>query len=240
VDSRQFRFALHGILHDLIPVLDRLQDPGLHWEINRLLHYGNTEDFLKQLKVFCRDMAARMRESRTRKQNRLLGDILQYIDAHYQEREICLSAIAERFNLTNSTLSRLFSEGFDMRFIDTVRQADLKKQRSFCPGGSERQEIASRSSTSTFGFSRKYTHNTASAGPVQEQIARSGSQGRVRACGGCCAQFTHNRPPGAQPLTPAAGKTRKTGLFSGYLKGIVRNTALAFPFSAPRPATIGP
>lgn len=158
-DHRQFRFALYSVIHDILLMTDRLSLPNVHWEINRMLHYGNMEDFIQQLSVFCTQAAAQVRCSKERLQNELLNDILQYIDAHYAEQDISLAAIAERFELTPSTLSRLFSQYNHIRFIDYLSDKRMEKAAELL-GGTDLsiKEIVSRVGyIDVSSFTRKFT-----------------------------------------------------------------------------------
>ena len=127
LDCRWFRFSLYSIIHDLLQATQKNPLDSIHWEINRLLHYGDLEDFLEKLNALCVNLAMQVRDSRARKKNDLLSKILCYIDMHYFEADISLTDIAERFNLTNSTLSRLFSDCFEVRFIDYLSDKRLDK-----------------------------------------------------------------------------------------------------------------
>lgn len=79
-------------------------------------------DHLQPLCIQCAQAFASRRNAR---QNQCAGDILQYVDAHYAEHELSLSSIAELFEMTTSSLSRLFSESTGMHFIDYLSQKRL-------------------------------------------------------------------------------------------------------------------
>ena len=175
-DHRQFRFSLYSVIHDMLLITDRLSLPDVYWEINRMLHYGDTNDFIQQLSAFCTHAALQVRSSRERQQDELLNDILQYIDAHYAEQDISLAAIAERFNLTASTLSRLFSQYFHIRFIDYLSDKRMEKAAELLNDTElSIKEIVSRVGyIDVSSFTRKFTQ-TYKTSPGKYRKKKSGA-----------------------------------------------------------------
>lgn len=158
-DHRQFRFSLYSVIHDMLLITDRLSLPNVHWEINRMLHYGDMDDFIQQLSAFCTQAALQVRSSKEEQQDKLLGDILQYIDAHYADQDISLAAIAERFELTPSTLSRLFSQYNRIRFIDYLSDKRMEKAAELLSGTelSVKEIVARVGYIDVSSFTRKFT-----------------------------------------------------------------------------------
>lgn len=59
--------------------------------------------------------------------NELYQDILAYVDAHYDDNDISLSGLAEKFSLSSSYLSRFFRKCSGMNFLEYVTKRRIKK-----------------------------------------------------------------------------------------------------------------
>lgn len=59
--------------------------------------------------------------------NELYQDILAYVDAHYDDNDISLSGLAEKFALSSSYLSRFFRKCSGMNFLEYVTKRRIKK-----------------------------------------------------------------------------------------------------------------
>lgn len=64
---------------------------------------------------------------KARESNELYQDILAYVDGHYDDSDISLSGVAEKFGLSTSYLSRFFRKCSGMNFLEYVMDRRIKK-----------------------------------------------------------------------------------------------------------------
>jgi AraC-like DNA-binding protein len=129
VDQIRLHFTISGIVQQLLPVVGDTAPETMAEAVNQLIYYTGIDDFMTKLTHFCLQLTADINRTRQRNQNQLFDQILAYIDAHYTEQELSLTGIADLYDMTGSTLSRLFSESTGMRFIDYLSDKRLHKAR---------------------------------------------------------------------------------------------------------------
>ncbi len=127
LDAFQLHFFISSILLQLLPVINDLGDSEIHERFNQLIRFTHVDDFISLLDELSVKLARTFNQERVSRQNQVFHAILAYIDEHYTEQDLSLSGIADQFDMTSSTLSRLFSDSTGMRFIDYLSHKRLMK-----------------------------------------------------------------------------------------------------------------
>ncbi len=126
-DEVAYRFIVNGILNDLLPVFEEAGTTDISWKINLAVHSLKPQDFMQHLRPLCVQSAQNISQKRSTWRNRRMDDVLGYIDRHFTDHELSQTLIAEKFDLTPVSLSRMFSESVGVLFMDYVSQKRLAR-----------------------------------------------------------------------------------------------------------------
>lgn len=116
--SIRLRFMTSSIVVQLMPLIEDLKLDDSDQDINSLIHYGDIDDFMQKLELFCRKMLHSLEDNKKKEREDLFSKIIAYINSHYMDQGISLNSISDRFDITPSYLSRFFRDNASVNFID--------------------------------------------------------------------------------------------------------------------------
>ena len=116
------RFVVAGIVHDLVPIVERFKKEGGHEAIDELVHYHGIPDFLNRLAGLASEILDLVELGKTRERKVLYLKILSYLEEHFADSGLCLKSLAFEFDMTESYLSRFFRGNSGINFIDYVSE----------------------------------------------------------------------------------------------------------------------
>jgi len=93
-------------------------------KIFKLNSLAETEAHIKEISTAVAQAAGRLQGKRARK---LIHDVKEYINQSYSNPELTLSAVARKFYVNPSYLSRTFKEEIGMTFIDYLTKLRMEK-----------------------------------------------------------------------------------------------------------------
>lgn len=172
------RFMMDGILIELLPFFTEAGLKDVDWEINLVVHAAQPKSFVERLRPVCIQAAQRFGERRDNWCNRKISEILKYIDAHYCENDLSQASVAAMFDLTPTSLSRMFSESMGCRFIDYVsrkrmnRAAELLSETEL----GVREIVAQVGYIDVSSFTRKFTAHFGKTPTAFREQAQGGDE----------------------------------------------------------------
>ena len=175
------RFMMDGILIELLPFFSEAGLKDVDWEINLAVHAAQPKTFVERLRPVCIQAAQRFGERRDNWCNRKISEILRYIDAHYCENDLSQASVAAMFDLTPTSLSRMFSESMGCRFIDYVsrrrmnRAAELLRETEL----GVREIVAQVGYIDVSSFTRKFTAHFGKSPAAFREQAQSGEEAQA-------------------------------------------------------------
>lgn len=90
---------------------------SLEVEILQPLQQFNLPAFFKQLSLLYQSLCEQAEATRQQKANQLATDVIAYIDAHYDQYEMSLSALSVRFGVTEKYLSAFIKKKLGVNFL---------------------------------------------------------------------------------------------------------------------------
>ena len=158
-DQVMFRFALNSILKDILPCLERSAPEDFSWKLNLALHALKPEPFIAHLRTLCIGCANANRYRISKETNRVMAQILEYIDANFTDQNLSQAQTAERFDMSTASFSRLFSESLGVLFVDYVSQKRMTYGAELLAGTelSVKEIVAKVGYIDVSSFSRKFT-----------------------------------------------------------------------------------
>ena len=158
-DQVMFRFALNSVLKDILPCLERYTSDDLSWKLNLALHAMKPEPFIEQLKASCISCVHSNRYRINKETNRVMAQILEYIDANFTDQNLSQAQTAERFDMSTASFSRMFSESLGILFVDYVSQKRMAYGAELLAGTdlSVKDIVAKVGYIDVSSFSRKFT-----------------------------------------------------------------------------------
>lgn len=121
-DALSLRFMISGIIQHIWPIVEKMKLDKGNKAIDEMIHYSSINDFLDHLRTLSAEIIETI-ENRTRKeQGKLFESIISYIEQHYMDQNLSLKSLASRFDMTDSYLSRFFSNNSGMNFIDFLTE----------------------------------------------------------------------------------------------------------------------
>ena len=100
-------------------------------------HPVSARDIGEMLRQFFRQTLAALDQSLQSYQQKLLGKVKQYIDAHLQDSQLRLENIADEVHVTHSHLSRIFKRSEGINVSDYITQKRIEKATQLLRSTSE-------------------------------------------------------------------------------------------------------
>jgi len=104
------RYICNDIFSEYIKVLYKMNIFLNNAEITKIINFSNIKEFyifmVSSIKHVCNELLLKERNS----QDKLINDIMDYVNQNYTDEDITLMKVADYFNLSIYTLSRLFKE----------------------------------------------------------------------------------------------------------------------------------
>jgi len=95
--------------------------------IGRFTGESDIELQFKELRKYILDFCKRVNESKRSERTGLIKQIIDFIDANYQDCQISLASVASKFNITESYLSRFFKEQTGENFSKYIERLRMEK-----------------------------------------------------------------------------------------------------------------
>ncbi len=127
---------MFGVVNTMIKTMDEI---SIVWQHSFFEKLDPVERLLKcntimEMKVEILDILSQVCEfiknSKKRTQNdSLKGNIIQYIEDHYNDSNLCIASIADNFNMNPVPLSRFFKEHMGQGLLDYINKVRLDKAK---------------------------------------------------------------------------------------------------------------
>lgn len=178
MDPAVVQFTAGTLVSDLLPVFREVKLNNVAWKINLAVHAVRPDTMLGHLKPLCVQAAQAFANRHDTWINKRADDILRYVDERYDDSDLSLNSIAMQFNMTPSSLSRLFSESTGMRFIDYISQKRMTQATVLLTGtGLPVSEIMRRVGyLDASSFTRKFTKMYGLSPSAYRKQAQSASE----------------------------------------------------------------
>lgn len=174
-DALSLRFMVSGIIQHIWPIVEKMKLDNGNKAIDAMIHYSSINDFLDRLRALSEEIIETI-ESRTRnEQGKLFDSIVSYIGQHYTEQSLSLKSLASRFDMTDSYLSRFFSNNSGMNFIDYLTEKRMTEaSRLLCETDMLVRDIMERVGyIDLASFTRKFKqHFGTSPGQFREKMRK--------------------------------------------------------------------
>lgn len=134
--------SLFRVLDELTLDLDVIFEPegGLDMDISNA---GRVEEIFSYIKRNLMRICEIISEKKNSHNTKLRDKIIEYINTYYSDRNLSLTSVADKFNLTTPYLSRFFKEQTGYNFNDYLNQCRTRKAKTFlCESGLTIAEIA--------------------------------------------------------------------------------------------------
>lgn len=134
--------SLFRVLDELTLDLDVIFEPegGLDMDISNA---GRVEEIFSYIKRNLMRICEIITEKKNSHNTKLRDKIIEYINTYYSDRNLSLTSVADKFNLTTPYLSRFFKEQTGYNFNDYLNQCRTRKAKAFlCESGLTIAEIA--------------------------------------------------------------------------------------------------
>lgn len=96
-----------------------------------LKHYGSIEELRDLLLKQMRRAAEEIEKLRkTRRNQEILQQVKEYIEEHYNDPNLSLGLLSERFHMNQSYMSRLFKEEFGENFVDYLAKRRISRSKA--------------------------------------------------------------------------------------------------------------
>lgn len=126
-DAVSLRFIFNSIVQQMLPLLQEVKINEAPALIDRLIHATGSEDFLADLRALCEEILSNVGRKRDMLRMSLFRDILQYLDTHFCDHDLSLRSLAEEFNMTTSSFSKLFRDFSGENYVEYVSGLRMKK-----------------------------------------------------------------------------------------------------------------
>lgn len=91
-----------------------IQDEGVH------------EEYFERLNELCMELCAKFNEEKKDKKNKLAEEIKAFVDKNYQDSSLSLTQLGAAFNISDSYVSLIFKECFDIKFSTYVEKIRIR------------------------------------------------------------------------------------------------------------------
>lgn len=123
--------CLHEIKSDDIFPFSNDFDP-----IEQLSRCDTIEELFDKIKKILSTLCKSVELNKKSHNTNLKNDVMKYIDEHYQNHDLCLELLADRFKLSSAYLSRFFKEQTGICFSDYLNKIRLDGATVYLNGGS--------------------------------------------------------------------------------------------------------
>ncbi|SHF57636.1 AraC-type DNA-binding protein [Caldanaerobius fijiensis DSM 17918] len=97
-------------------------------EHRNFLMFNSIRASIEEIKALVRSICHIVNEHKKRN-NRLIEDIVNFIDNNYTNKEISLDMVAEQFDISSQYLSRFFKEHMGFNYIDYLNKKRIEKAK---------------------------------------------------------------------------------------------------------------
>jgi len=136
-DLKTTKFRIYGITSMLSTAIDEQfgMDRAFVERINaeeRLYRTDNIDAFRSEVKQILLEIVAyqQARSEEGRGQSQSAERVKTYIQEHYCENELSLSAVAKQFDMSDAHLSRLFKQSFGINLLEYVQRLRVEKAKT--------------------------------------------------------------------------------------------------------------
>ena len=113
---------------DRIIDIPKSPDPKNYYTvINKLPQADTIEEISSMIKLICFDICAKLDEKRHSKNIQVIEEIQEYIEAHYDNPNLCLDLLAQMVKLSSGYLGKLFRSIVNISFNDYLNKIRLEK-----------------------------------------------------------------------------------------------------------------
>ncbi len=126
-NSSSRRFVLFHIIQDMVHIGEKAGVPYLNEKVEQWIRYGNLGEFLQGMRSFCQEILECGQKEKDKQVNELYREIIAYIEEYYDDSNISLGEMAERFGMSSSYLSRFFRKYSGKNFLEYVTEKRMER-----------------------------------------------------------------------------------------------------------------
>lgn len=126
-DSIGLRFVATCIMMQVVHLAEEMNSDINGNDTNSFVYFTDLDDFFGLLRNFCDKIICTSKQKKSEQKNQMFSQLLEYIQSSYTETNISLASISERFNTSNSQMSKLFHEKTGINFIDYITALRIER-----------------------------------------------------------------------------------------------------------------
>lgn len=155
----EYKLLYYRMVHTLLHFTPLLPVPD---DLTHSLGMLSLDSFFSLLKAHYMALCAAAMENRKQHTSNLLGDVLRYIEEHYDQSSLCLASVAQNFGITEKYLSAFIKNNANIHFSTFLEGIRIRKAQDLLKKDEcTIEEIAARCGyTNDKTFRRAFQRNT--------------------------------------------------------------------------------
>lgn len=126
-NSSSRKFVLFHIIQSIVPIGEKAGVPYLNEKVEEWTRYRNLGEFLGGMRNFCQEILECRQKAKDEQVNELYEEIITYIEEYYDDSNISLGEMADRFGVSASYLSRFFRKYSGKNFLEYVTEKRIER-----------------------------------------------------------------------------------------------------------------